>query len=139
MENMEEALVGLRQNAESFIRQLSPVSTIELGYNEESVKWVSGFIDRNRSKFEQKTIDDLIILIGSFLGECIIENTDGRWDFCEDLQSWGVVFKIGNTCFPFNKTAKHFQHGGGDSIFSFYDTTVNIFSKQKFPPPAPKS
>ncbi len=54
----------IRANAELVIKQLGPLSSLEFGYNVESVAWVDGFIEqqRNRSDIDKNTIDGLLAL-----------------------------------------------------------------------------
>lgn len=116
---MEEEFKRL---ADDMIRTLRSQTGVELKYDAESVAWLDGFIERQRESFPGDEAEGLVIVIGSFLGECVIANFGGRWSDRED-EGWCVVFDEGTAVFPFNKTRKQFANGreGGDSIESFYN------------------
>jgi hypothetical protein len=58
----------VRYNAELVIRQMKAGLGVNLAYDEASVVWLDGYIERNRSTLAQNTIDMLINTLGSFLG-----------------------------------------------------------------------
>ena len=61
----------IKANAEFVVSQLGPLSGLAFGYNVESVAWVDGFIEKQRSNpdLDQDAIDGLVSTLGSFLGE----------------------------------------------------------------------
>jgi len=61
----------IRANAELVIKQLGPLSGLAFGYNADSVVWVDGFIEqqRSRSDIDNDQVDGLVNVLGSFLGE----------------------------------------------------------------------
>ncbi len=123
----------IRANAQLVIEQLSTVSQMgaEFGYNLESVKWVEGFIERQRSGPDAtpETIDGLTQVLGSYLGECVIHVYGGAWR--QHNGQWGVFFDKSNGVFPFGKVSKQFQNGvaGGDSIAGFFEAIGPVFKK----------
>ena len=66
----------IRANAELVIQSLGPISDLgeRFGYNRESIAWVEGFIERQRSRpdIKPEEVQCLISILGSFLGECVI-------------------------------------------------------------------
>jgi len=94
---------------------------IDLRHNEESLVYLDGYIERNKSRLT--THVGLVNLIGSFLGECLIVGYGGQW--VEDPKmGWGVRVANEITAFPFNKVEKRFKPDGQfDSIASFYRST----------------
>lgn len=96
---------------------------VELGYDDASVEWVDGFVERQRERFRGDDAAGLVNVVGSFLGECVIANFGGRWHEHE-TGGWGILFDTGTAAFPFAKTSKQFANGreGGDSVHSFYRT-----------------
>ena len=124
----------IKKNAELVIGQLGPLSGIEFGLNRASVEWVEGFIERQRTRedFDPEAGSSLESVLGSFLGECIIANAGGEWQ-SSDLYGWGIAFSADDWAFPFAKVEKAFRNGveGGDSILSFYDTTVHFLATGK--------
>ncbi len=139
----------IKANAQLVIEGLGPAATEldDFGLNRESVEWVDGYIERQRKRGGSKAeIESLVSVIGSFLGECIIQNYGGKWG--EFDGHWGIMFSerppdmpmaeeiitqteeeaLSEACtlqavFPFSKVFKQFQQGhkGGESIIAFYD------------------
>ena len=72
---------------------------------------------------DESKIDGLVNTLGSFLGECIIENFGGSWQ--EDEYGLIVKFNKKNGVYPFSKIRKQFENGLEDSIFSFY-TSIRL-------------
>ena len=66
----------IHANAELVIQSLGPISDLgeRFGYNRESIAWVEGFIERQRSRpdIKPEEVQRLISILGSFLGECVI-------------------------------------------------------------------
>lgn len=113
----------IKANADLVIAKLGPLSDIDFGLNHESVVWVAGFIERQRQRddIDADTIDGLVEVLGSFLGECMVANYAGQWQEADGR--WGVQLKSKVTAFPFSKVRKQFDNGieGGDNIASFYE------------------
>lgn len=117
----------LRSNAELAVAELGSLSGLDsFGYDEQSVDWVEGYIERLRANWpEGGAADKLVTVLGSYLGEAIIRSGGGTWDE-NDRQGLGVRFPSGDWCFPFSKVAKQLAEGveGGESIASFYRFAV---------------
>jgi hypothetical protein len=96
-----------------------------LAYDEESVAWLDGYIERNRLNWDEPGAEKLVNILGSFFGECIRLNYGGEWQMTENGLS--VAFSDGNAAFPFNKIRKQIQNGSEDSIASFYATIPLLF------------
>lgn len=122
-------LTILRENAAVALREFKKVSGIEFGLDRESVAWVEGFIERQRSKYADENARGAIVsVLGSYLGEAIIKACPGaHWD-TDEAGALGVAFDNGDWCYPFAKVDKQFDSGvaGGDSILGFYDTSVDL-------------
>lgn len=105
----------------------------EFGLDDASVDWVDGFIERQRLQDSvMRDPNTLISVLGSYLGQAIIEATGGQW--AEDVQGALVVeFSNGDSCAPFSKVAKQFElgHEGGEGIAEFYDFSVNYVATGK--------
>lgn len=119
----------IRANAELVIKQLGPLSDLEFGYNAESVAWVDGFIEqqRSRSGVDKNVIDGLVNVLGSFLGECIIRCFGGNWKNADG--EWSVCFDDKNAVYPFTKVRKHFANGQEDSVRSFFELIPVMFKQ----------
>lgn len=127
----------LQANAELAIQTLAPLSDVPaFGYNRESVAWVEGYIERQRTQPDStaQTIDRLAQVLGCFLGECIIRCHGGQWR--QDECGWGIFFDDSNAAYPLNKVHKQFANGveGGDSILSFFDSIGALFPPRRKKP-----
>lgn len=96
-----------------------------LAYDEESVAWLDGYIERNRLNWDEQTGEKLVNILGSFLGECIRLNYGGEWQMTE--YGLGIAFSDGNVTFPFTKITKQIQNGSDDSIIGLYKSIPILF------------
>lgn len=101
-----------------------------LQYDEASVKFIEGFIERQRNRFEGKELQGLVNALGSFIGACMIKNYGGQWQFDEEQEALCVAFSNGNKAYPFTKIYKQLENGLEDSVYSFY-TIIPIVFKLK--------
>lgn len=121
---MDEILKHIQENA-NFVAE-----KFELGFNEETIKFLEGFIERQRARTPGERFEGLINTLGSFLGECIIRNFGGTWVQEED-GTIGLKFTGNERAFPFTKVEKQFQNGLEDSIYSFYTVIPKFFKLEK--------
>jgi hypothetical protein len=121
----------LRSNAEQTRSILLEHTLIELNYDLESVRWLTGYIDRTRIQGDPKNRPGTTNMLGAYLGECLIRNIGGEWASYNNMVC--VLFDDGDAVFPFNKVAKQLENGteGGDSILSLYDSTVTMRALSK--------
>jgi hypothetical protein len=96
-----------------------------LAYDQRSVDWIDGYIERNREGWDADTADKLGNMLGSFFGECIRQNFGGEWKMTDN--GLAIEFSDGNAAFPFNKVNKHIANGDGDSIASMYSSIAVLF------------
>lgn len=118
----------IRANAEMVGRELGKLSGKELGYTQEGVEWLEGYIERlrNSAEFQDAEIrNKLTGMFGCFLGECIVRQYGGRWVQHEGV--WCVAFSDDNMAFPFAKVAKQFENGLEDGILSFFSVIPVLF------------
>ena len=104
---------------------------LNLKYDADSIKFIEGFIERNKGNFEKEESKGLINSLGSFLGQCIIENYGGQWQLDNEAGSVAVVFDDKNKAYPFAKVSKQFENGLVDSVYSFYTIIPTIFKLEK--------
>lgn len=121
----------IRANAELAVQQMGPLSNLGagFGFNRESIVWVEGYIERLRNSGEfsdTQKIGNLSSVLGSFLGECIVQTYGGEWRNPNDR--WGIYFSNQSAAFPFAKVTKQFENGleGGDSILGFFDLIPRV-------------
>jgi hypothetical protein len=126
----EEKIIA---NARMVVDKFNPLwdGKTAFGHDLASVKWVEGFIERqrNREDFRLDTAEVLMQMLGCYLGECVIRSYGGEWR--QHDGQWGVFFDDSNAVFPFNKARKQFEHGvsGGDSIVGFITAIPEMFGK----------
>ena len=132
---LEQAISEIHRLARYVVQEFQPVSDIDFGFNAESVAWTEGFIERERSRrdLSKGVPEGLVNTLGSFLGECIVAATGGKWEWSEEERDWGIRFESGGMAFPFVKVLKQFTNGleGGDSIESYYRITINYVAPGK--------
>jgi len=129
----------IRANAELTIRMLGPISDVaNFGYNSDSVKWVEGFIERQRvrSDLSKEEMQQLVSNLGSFLGECVIACFGGEWR--QHGPTWGVAFDENNMAFPFSKVEKQFAGGMEESVDGWFRTIPIVFEKYIKRPQSPE-
>ena len=117
MDDEPEAHEIAPKKADEVIERLAPISGIDFGRNEDSVVWVDGFIEQYREKPGDH--DGLIVMLGCFLGECIVAEYGGEWANTD--RGWAIRFEAGDA-YPIAKVAGQFDNGvaGGESIYEFY-------------------
>ena len=106
---------------------------MKIEYNAEGVKYLEGFIERQKGNFSGDQITGLVNSCGSFLGQCIIVNYGGKWHKGE--YGVGIMFDDKNIVYPFNKTRKQFEGDLPDSIYAMYTMIPSVF---KLPPKSKK-
>ena len=102
-------------------------SQLNLNYDTKSVKFVEEFIERQKNSFDSEQRKGLVNSIGSFIGQCVIKNYGGHWQVDQDTQAVCVALDDKNKIFPFAKTAKQFENGLEDSVYSFYTIIPTVF------------
>lgn len=131
----EQAINEIRRLAALVVQECGPISGIQFGYNYESVEWVEGLIEqeRERRSLGNDLQQGLVNALGSFLGECIVAATGGKWEWNDQQESWGIRFETGSIAFPFAKVWKQFAYGraSGESITSFYRIVVEYVATGK--------
>src|SRR5690349_5929013 len=118
-------MVELENLAETVRTQLN------LKYDAASVKFIEGFIERNKSSFSKEESRGLINSLGAFLGQCIIKNYGGKWQVDKDNDSFAIAFDDKNKAYPFAKVSKQFNNGLEDSVYSFYNVIPSVFKLDK--------
>ena len=127
-----ERLETIHANAELVVRELAHASGTDFGYDRESVAWVEGFLERQRTEFPD-TARGLVSVIGCYLGEAIIAAVPGAQWTADDNNALAILFATGDKAYPFNKVEKQIAEGleNGESIFSFYSMSVNYVAAGK--------
>jgi hypothetical protein len=105
-----------RENSRLLIEQMQKHGVV-LIYNEKSVSWLNDYITHIKYDFSEETIDKLVMIFGSFLGECMRLNYGGEWLVMHE--QWSIGFTKEFYVFPFYKVSKHFD-SDHESILEFY-------------------
>lgn len=126
-----EVLAGIRSNAAMVVSSQAEQFSNHLKYDEASVKWLDGYIERaRRSEVSSRVVNTL----GSFFGECVTRTYGGRWVRANGVPA--IQFESGNVFFPFDKTLKHLEHGAVDSVlgcFQFMPRVLNLRQSEQGP------
>jgi len=117
-----ELLAKVRENAELFRRTIQAQLEVELEYDAAGVEWTDGYINRIREGFDDQYKQSAIMVIASFLGECLVQGYSGHWHYVNDELAVACLAgeDVWIDAFPFHKVWKQFENGPEDSIASFY-------------------
>jgi hypothetical protein len=124
MEN-SSAIAAIRANAALVASSAKDRLGQELAFDEQAVRWLDGYIQRQHEAGDPASRDGLVNTLGSFLGECIIRSFAGEWAQVDG--SWCVRFDERNAVFPFAKVAKQLENGSADSVLSFFTFIPIVF------------
>jgi hypothetical protein len=119
------AVEAIRSNAALVVSVARDQLGHDLAFDEKSVRWLDGYIQRQHEGGETGNRDGLINTLGSFLGECIIQTFGGTWALVDN--AWCVRFDETNAVFPFAKVAKQLENGSEDSVLSFFTLIPILF------------
>jgi hypothetical protein len=124
-----ERLAQIKANVEFALQEFRELADKDVALDAASVAWVEGFIETARGRYvglEGGVPEGLIGLIGSYLGEAIIAETNGHW-IEDDAGRLAVAFPNGDAVYPFDKVEKQFELGvaGGESVLGFYTVAVS--------------
>jgi hypothetical protein len=117
---MEPSPEAYRKTAEGVASQLREDLGVELKYDEPSIEWLDGYINRIRSQINKDSYLGLATALGAYIGETIIVTYGGSWAYFDDLNQWGIRFDDGNGAFPISKVYKQLEDGEFDSVLSFF-------------------
>ena len=129
----EDTRRRIQHNAALVVEQMQSLTDFDFGYDEASVSWLDGYINRMRTQKEltsEKT-ESSVQVLASYLGECIIHTYGGRWD--DEGGEIAVLFSKGNSVYPFNKVKKQFANGSEDSINSLFTLIPIVFAAHMEP------
>jgi hypothetical protein len=110
----------LRAAAEQLVKQFAEGKVANLTFDLEGVRWVDGYINRNRRGFPRGERERLVSYLGAFVGECIIAIHGGQWALAEHAV-WGVQATKHVWCDPRSKVEKHFDNDQGQSSAYFVE------------------
>lgn len=120
---MEEDLIF---NADAVRTMARDKLGVSLHFDEGGVRWLDGFIERQRAGADEQSLNKLVSTLDSFFGECIRKTYGGRWEFDAEHSTWRITFSEGNAVFPFNKVHKQLLNGADDSVLGMFATIPSI-------------
>jgi hypothetical protein len=104
-------------------------TNLNLKYDDASIKFVEGFIERNKATLPEEDWNGLINSCGAFIGQTIIENYGGKWEKEAD-GTLAVAFNDANKVYPFAKVRKQFDNGLEDSVYSMFTMIPIVFKME---------
>ena len=117
-----ELAVDLATTADNLRRALLRVD-VELSYDRDGVAALDAYLERNARHWSEDEVDQVALVAGCFLGECLIRTIPGaRWGREGSEGPFAVLLpgEIG-AALPGNKVRKQASAGPGDSVLSFFD------------------
>jgi hypothetical protein len=118
--NIEEEALRHRKNAEVVIDIFKAQNDIELKYDIQSLEFLENYITSIKGHIDSPQMEQILAMIGCFLGETFIQNFVGTWDVWEN--NWMIRFDEKNGVFPINKVFKFYENGQEDSFASMFST-----------------
>ena len=118
----------LEANANLVIELMQPITDFEFGFDEKSLKWFDGYIERLKNDYgmvDNGNRDRFVSIFSSFLGEVFIRNIGGSWKYLDGCL--GVLLLNGDCVFAFTKTEKQLANEHGNSIYGLYSGYKALF------------
>lgn len=69
-------------------------------------------------------IQSMVLAMGSYLGELVVRNADGRWTYDPRAGAAGVNVPSSKRCFPHSRVAQRLTAGSAHSLRLFYEIAV---------------
>ncbi|GAB2957422.1 hypothetical protein GCM10027048_24950 [Hymenobacter coalescens] len=123
----EHPLAHLQQAAEA-VRQQLQVSS----FDEAAVQRLSEFIEQQRPLLSRDNIQGVVLALGAFFGQCLVQGHQGEWATGPDGTT-GVGFRQQRFFNPFYRVMLQFDNGLQDSVTAFYASVP-----QRLAEPLPK-
>ncbi|MEV6322958.1 immunity 49 family protein [Nocardia sp. NPDC051787] len=130
---MDKVRSAIEANVRLAVEAIGPGSGIDFGLNRASLQLLEDSLEHQRAvpgyDPTPADIEQLVGLVGSFLGACILAETDGDWHVHDDGEP-AVLLSDGKLVFPFTKARAAIRSGidGGESIVGFHRTVVDLFA-----------
>lgn len=121
-------LEALEEDCQDVIRFAAEKFGVELSFDDQSIHWVSSFIEDHQEGMDSETQRTYAVKFGIFLGCAIIHHFGGTWVLTED-DNLAVRFASGAMAFPVTKTAKQMRNGLVDNIYGLYRHIETLLSR----------
>ncbi|HYV28874.1 MAG TPA: hypothetical protein VFA77_15160 [Candidatus Eisenbacteria bacterium] len=106
---------------------------VNLAFSDESIVWLSSFIEDQRGKMDAQTRRSWGVRIGIYLGFAIIGRYGGDWVVRTDSHNPAVRFSTGALAFPLTKAQKQFENGIVDNIYGLYRNIERLLRREFVP------
>lgn len=123
----ENPLNQLRQAAEAVRQQLQTAD-----FDEAGVQRLAAFIEEQRPQLTRDNIQGVVMALGAFLGQCLVQGHQGEWASGPDGTT-GVGFRGTRFYNPFYRVMLQLDNGLKDSVADFYASVP-----QRLAEPLPK-
>lgn len=118
-----EAPKSFARHAQLCIKVAKETMNVDFRYDLESVKKLDDLVTSIGTLPTPQRLAQIVVVIGSFLGETLCQVYHGRWEFDDTLKTWAVRFKLPDHkeegANVFFKVEKRFKNGMEDSISFF--------------------
>lgn len=122
--NVEEEALKHRKNAQLVIDIFKNQKDIELKFDHQSLVILENYITQINGHVDALQMQQILVVIGCFLGETFIQNFGGSWDLWEE--NWMIRFDENNYVSPISKVFKFFENGQEDSFASMFNSWIII-------------
>ena len=110
----ENPLAQLQQAADA-VRQQLPATDFDAA----GVQRLAAFIEEQRPQLSRDNIQGVVMALGAFLGQCLVQGYQGEWASGPDGTT-GVGFQGTRFYNPFYRVMLQFDNGLQDSVADFY-------------------
>lgn len=119
----KEVLKNDVESSKEWIKEILITSGYQADFSVESLKEIDRFIDEQNKEGGMLSRDTgkMLFALGAYVGETIIENYGGRWDFdeCESEMSIKVTVEGNVALFPVMRVMSRYQYGKANSIYAY--------------------
>src|SRR5690554_2770715 len=114
-------------NAQLVLDMARDQFALALACDRDGVVWLNQYIEQQHQQGDPNLHDQLVSVLGSFLGQCVVQTHGGSWQKTDG--QWAVVFSPGHAVYPFEKVRKHLAYGqaNGDAVLPFFDAIPALF------------
>lgn len=114
-------------NAQLVLDMARDQFALAIACDRDGVVWLNQYIEQQHQQGDPNLHDQLVSVLGSFLGQCVVQTHGGSWQKTDG--QWAVVFSPGHAVYPFEKVRKHLAYGqaNGDAVLPFFDAIPALF------------
>jgi len=124
-----ELLAVLKGDCQDVVAFAANNFRVKLGFDDESIVWLSSFIEDQRGNMDPETRHSWSVRIGIYLGFAVIQRYGGDWVRTEDNNP-AVRFSTGAMAFPVTKAGKQFENGIVDNIYGLYRNIGRLLRRE---------